>query len=120
MKNSNHNACIFTLPELKEQYDVFCKLLSQLQTDHAYMQEALQELERMPGNHVPGDIAGQARAMATAEIVKARETTNQQLLAIYSKMYEDLRGVLFQSPQQPDASTTAESDPADSVTQEEA
>jgi predicted extracellular nuclease len=38
-----------------------------------------------------GDIANQAKAMALADVVKYRETTNQQALRFYEKMYEDLK-----------------------------
>ncbi|MBQ8688379.1 MAG: hypothetical protein IJ512_07515 [Ruminococcus sp.] len=88
---------IFTIGELKESYRAVQRLLEQLQEDHSYMQKALDYLERMPSQQVPGDIAGQAKATAAMEIVRSREKTNQQLLAVYDKMYEDLRSVIFQS-----------------------
>lgn len=88
---------IFTISELRENYKNIQRLLGALQADHSYMQKALDYLERMPNQHVPGDIAGQAKATAAMEIVRSREKTNQQLLAIYDKIYEDLRGVIFQN-----------------------
>lgn len=39
----------------------------------------------------PGDIANAQRAEALKEIVKYRETTNQKLLTLYEKMYEDIK-----------------------------
>jgi len=38
-----------------------------------------------------GDIANAERAEALAEIVQSREATNQKLLSIYEKMYDDLK-----------------------------
>lgn len=87
---------IFTLQELKENYRTMQRLLEQLQADHEYMQKALDYLERMPGQPVPGDIAGQAKATAAMEIVRSRENTNQKLIGVYEKMYDDLRAVIFQ------------------------
>ncbi len=39
----------------------------------------------------PGDIVGQEKAKALGDIVRCRETTNQQLLKLYEKMYDDLQ-----------------------------
>ena len=38
----------------------------------------------------PGNIMGRAKAEAVAEVVRARETTNQQILRLYEKMYDDM------------------------------
>lgn len=38
----------------------------------------------------PGNIMGKAKAEAVAEVVRARETTNQQILRLYEKMYDDM------------------------------
>ena len=35
----------------------------------------------------PGDVMGQAKAEALGDIVRCRETTNQQLLDIYKRIY---------------------------------
>ncbi len=94
---------IFTIQELKENYSNIQRLLGQLQEDHAYMQKALDYLERMPSQHVPGDIAGQAKATAAMEIVRSRENTNQKLIVVYEKMYHDLRMVIFQPDPDADA-----------------
>lgn len=84
-----------TLQECKENYDVVIKLISQIQDENEAVLKALDELERMPVSGTPGDIAGQARALAIRDVVRSRETTNQELLKIYSRMYCDLRSVLF-------------------------
>ncbi|MDD6270207.1 MAG: hypothetical protein PUA84_09170 [Oscillospiraceae bacterium] len=87
---------IFTLSELKENYESLKRLLSEVQADHVHMQKALDMLERMPQQNVPGDIAGQAKANAAMEIVRTREHTNQKLIEVYVKMYDDLREVIFE------------------------
>ena len=38
----------------------------------------------------PGNIMGKAKAEAVADVVRARETTNQQILRLYEKMYDDM------------------------------
>ena len=38
----------------------------------------------------PGNVMGQAKAEALGAIVTTRETTNQQILRLYEKMYDDL------------------------------
>lgn len=38
----------------------------------------------------PGNVQGQAKAEAFGVIVKSRETTNQQILRLYEKMYMEL------------------------------
>ncbi len=38
----------------------------------------------------PGNVMGKAKAEAVADIVQYRETTNQQILRLYEKMYDDL------------------------------
>lgn len=88
---------IFTIEELKKHYETIQRLMSQIQEDHMHTQKALDMLEKLPAQPVPGDIAGQAKANAAMDIVKVRETTNQKLLEAYIKMYDDLREVIFRS-----------------------
>lgn len=71
------------------------KQMAAIQQDNAHIYEALTTISRMPQNNSgepgsPGDIAGQAKATAIADVVKCRETTNQKLLAFYEKVYDDL------------------------------
>ena len=62
----------------------------------AFFERALHTLATMTAadiptdSYAPGDIAGQARAQAVADICRCRETTNQQLIRFYEKMYDDL------------------------------
>ena len=61
----------------------------------SYISEACDILKFMgdgdSGNcGAPGDIMGKAKAEALGEIVASRETTNQQILKLYEKMYDDM------------------------------
>lgn len=38
----------------------------------------------------PGNIMGKAKAEAIANVVQSREATNQQILKLYEKMYDDM------------------------------
>ena len=38
----------------------------------------------------PGDIGAEEKAKGIADVVRCRETTNQQLLAFYTKVFNDL------------------------------
>ncbi|MDE6590593.1 MAG: hypothetical protein K2K53_09680, partial [Oscillospiraceae bacterium] len=56
-----------------------------IQSDTSYLHETIQQLAEMgvgePGKpHSPGDVMGQAKAEALGDIVRCRETTNQQLI----------------------------------------
>ncbi len=62
----------------------------QAQTEH--LDNAIETLSQMGnGEGTPGNIQGQAKAQAIAEVVRCRETTNQKMLSIYEKMYDDLK-----------------------------
>ena len=69
--------------------------IAAIQSDTEYLKEGLNQLTEMgvgdsgePGS--PGNILGQARATALRDVVRGREATNQQLLRLYEKMYDDL------------------------------
>ena len=62
----------------------------QNQTDHIGMAlAALGNMVPTNGSSVP-DVAGAEQAEAIAEVVESREATNQKLISLYSKMYDDL------------------------------
>ena len=90
MENQNMNK-----QECMEKYEVLLQLLHQMQQEQSYLNRAMELLEKMPASGTPGDIAGQARAMAIGDAIKAKEQTNQGLLSVYVQMYTDLRKVLF-------------------------
>ena len=69
--------------------------IAAIQSDTEYLKEGLAQLAQMgvgdsggPGS--PGNILGQARANALRDLVQGREKTNQRLLWLYEKMYDDL------------------------------
>ena len=51
-----------------------------------YLNQAISELRQME------ESSGGEKAMALGNIVACRETTNQQMLRFYEKMYDDLKG----------------------------
>ena len=55
----------------------------------AYITEALNGLKEVHSG-CPGDIGAEGKARGITDVVKCRETTNQQLLAFYTKVYNDL------------------------------
>lgn len=86
------------LPEAQASEYTIPYILTQIaaiQRETAYLNEAIDKLSTMgdgdsggPGS--PGNLQGQAKAKAFADIVRCRETTNQQLLRLYEKMYDNL------------------------------
>lgn len=84
------NTVEYTIPWLLRQ-------IAAIQTETAYIHEVSEKLFAMsdgdsgePGS--PGNIQGWEKAKALGDIVRCRETTNQQLLSFYNKMYDDLAG----------------------------
>lgn len=70
--------------------------IAKIQEQTEYLNNALEKLSQMgdgesgnPGS--PGNIQGQAKAQAICDIVRCRETTNQKMLSLYEKMYDDLK-----------------------------
>lgn len=66
--------------------------IAAIQGDTDYLHETIQQLAEMglgdsgeAGS--PGNVMGQAKAEALGDIVRCRETTNQQLLDIYKRIY---------------------------------
>ena len=64
--------------------------IEEISTDRSYITAAISELGKMKSGG-PGDIGTEEQAKAVGDIVKARETTNQRLIALYEKMYDDLK-----------------------------
>ena len=63
--------------------------LEEIITGQAFLTDAVAKLGQMKSGG-PGDVGTQEQAKAVGEIVKAREATNQKLIALYEKMYDDL------------------------------
>lgn len=69
--------------------------IADIQNDTQYLTEGFTQLEKLgvgdsgePGS--PGNLLGQAKANALRDVIRGRESTNQQLLRLYEKMYDDL------------------------------
>lgn len=61
----------------------------------AYLRESVDALGQIESGgagdpHSPGDIGTQAKAMAIASVVEYREQTNQNMIALLARMYDDL------------------------------
>ena len=70
--------------------------IARIQSETAHLNEAIQKLSMMSdtkeiGPGFPPDVQGQAKANAIRDIVACRETTNQQILRFYEKLYDDWR-----------------------------
>ena len=95
--------CLVRPPKLEDQrmsntvtFEQIFAQLNKIVDSNAFFEKALHTLASMTSQNIPtdsyapGDIAGQARAQAVADICRARETTNQQLIRFYEKMYDDM------------------------------
>ena len=95
--------CLARPPQLEEKrmsntltIDKIFEQLNKIVDSNEFFERALHTLASMTSaniptdSYAPGDIAGQARAQAVADICKQRETTNQQLIRFYEKMYDDM------------------------------
>ena len=89
IKNTNASDAVeYSIPYILTQ-------IKHIQDDLTHVQDAMQSILNLPvespvSQHVV--MPGVAKAQALANIIQCRETTNQQLLKFYEKMYEDLRG----------------------------
>lgn len=66
--------------------------IAAIQSDTDYLHATIQQLAEMGVGESgeagsPGDLMGQAKAVALGDIVRCRETTNQQLLDLYKRIY---------------------------------
>ncbi len=57
--------------------------------EQATLNKTITELGKMKSIG-PGDVGMQEQAKAFGTIIKARETTNQKLISLYEKMYDDI------------------------------
>ena len=58
--------------------------------DNGHIYEALAKLDGVQAGETE-DIGAQAKAQGIADVVKCRETTNQQLIGFYERVYNDLK-----------------------------
>ena len=64
--------------------------LEEISLGQAFLTDAISKLGKIKSGG-PGDVGAQEQARAIGEIIKAREVTNQKLIALYEKMYDDLK-----------------------------
>ena len=84
VKNVEATECTkFTIEYILEQ-------LEKVREDSAYIFEALSKLECVTTGG-SGDIGAAEKAKGIADVVRCRETTNQQLLRFYEKLYDDIK-----------------------------
>lgn len=69
--------------------DYLLKKIDEIASNQEVLLNAISELGKVQSAG-PDDTGAQEKARAIAEIVKAREVTNQRLLAFYEKMYATL------------------------------
>ena len=72
--------------------------ITKLQEQTEYLNTTLEKLSELSdgdsgGPGAPGNLLGMEKAKAIGDVVRCRETTNQQLLAFYEKIYDNLRPV---------------------------
>lgn len=78
--------------------------IKSIQDQTTYLNEVIDKLSQMTDGDsgdcgAPGNIMGKAKAEALGDIVRCRETTNQQLLNFYARVYNDMiSGTLSPSP----------------------
>ena len=63
--------------------------IDKIVSNTAHIKAALDSLKSIQSGG-PGDIGAEGKAQGIADVVRARETTNQQLLAFYTRVYTDL------------------------------
>jgi hypothetical protein len=63
--------------------------IDKIVSNTAHITEALEILKSIQ-SIAPGDIGAEEKAKGIADVVRVRETTNQQLLAFYTRVYTDL------------------------------
>lgn len=80
----------------KYSIDYILEQLERITAQSEHISKALDVLGAMDDGenaaaYSPGNTIGPAKAEAIGETVRSRETTNQQLIRLYEKMYDDLK-----------------------------
>ncbi len=75
--------------------DYILSKLAEIQVETSHLNEAIAKLSAMSDGDSgtagsPGNTLGAEKAKAFGDIVRCRETTNQQLIRLYEKMYDNL------------------------------
>lgn len=89
--NSTENALapIINQPFNKLSTDYLLGKIEEISLSQAMLTDAITELGKMKSIG-PGDVGMQEQARALGTIIKSKETTNQKLIALYEKMYDDI------------------------------
>lgn len=87
-EQNNTPAVEYSIPYILRQ-------IAALQSDTAYLQEAIGSLTGMSDGDSgeagsPGNIQGAAKAEALSHAIRCHEATIQQILRVYEKMYDEL------------------------------
>ena len=90
MSKNTENMAMETKPTEKLTMDYVLEQIEKIATEREYLHDAISELSKTNSGG-PGDICAQGKAQALGEIVTSREQTNQKLLSLYEKMYDDLK-----------------------------
>ena len=90
MSNNTENMAMETKPTEKLTMDYVLGQIEKIATETEYLHNAISELSKT-NSCGPGDVGTQEKAHALGEIVTSREHTNQRLLSLYEKMYDDLK-----------------------------
>ena len=69
--------------------DYLLEKIEELSAQQKFLVDTVNKLSKLKSAG-PGDVGTQEQAKAFGEIVKARENTNQKLIAFYEKMYDDM------------------------------
>ncbi len=77
-------------PQSKLSMDYVLEQIEKVAAQTEYLNEVIAHTSEIP-NAGPGDVTGQSKADAIMNVVRCRETTNQHLLKLYEKMYDDLK-----------------------------
>ena len=70
--------------------DYVLERIENIATETEYLHRTISELSQITSGG-PGDVGAQGKAQALGEVVTSREATNQKLLSLYEKMYDDLK-----------------------------
>lgn len=83
------------IPVVEYSIPYILRQIAALQTDTAYLREAIGSLTSMSDGDSgeagsPGNIQGAAKAEALSHAIRCHESTVQQTLRLYEKMYDEL------------------------------
>ena len=90
MSNNKENATIETKSTEKLTMDYILEQIENIASDTEYLKSALNEIGKLNSSG-PMNMGVSEKALALGEMITSREHTNQRLLSLYEKMYDDLK-----------------------------